>query len=424
MSEMKVLIVGSGGREHAICTVLKQSSDKSLSLFCAEGNAGIKAIAETIPIKADDIDRLVDFAQRSKIDLTFVGGETSLVAGIVDRFTEAGLRIVGPTSAAARLEGSKVFSKNFMRRNGIPTAGFEIAVSVEEAKRILKEKFQDRGSVIKADGLAAGKGVVVCGSLTEAVDAVESLESIAGQSACGQILIEERLSGREVSLLLFSDGKDYRLMPPVRDHKRLLEGDQGPNTGGMGTVCSDDLMDASMLTFLEDAVVRPTLEGAEREGFPFKGVLFIGLMITDDGPMVLEYNVRFGDPETQSLMMRLDTPLLDIFQAIDSETLGDLNVMWKGGASATVVLAAHGYPHSPRKGDVIHGLDSIEQSDNLKIFHAGTALRDDGSLITAGGRVLAVSALGVDLGDALERAYDSASKISFDGKQYRRDIGL
>jgi phosphoribosylamine--glycine ligase len=225
-------------------------------------------------------------------------------------------------------------------------------------------------------------------------------------------------------MLLFSDGKSFRLMPTVRDHKRLLDGDQGPNTGGMGTVCSDDLIDARTLSLLEETVVNPPLEGAEREGFPFKGVLFIGLMMTDKGPMVLEYNVRFGDPETQSLMMRLDTPLLDIFQAIDSETLGDSNVNWKSGASATVVLAAAGYPQAPRKGDVISGLESIVQSDDLRIFHAGTALRSDGSFITSGGRVLAVSVLGSNLGDALELAYASARKISFDGMQYRRDIGL
>ena len=424
MSEMKVFVIGSGGREHSICTALTRFHDHSISIFCAEGNAGISSIAQTVPIKADDIDGLIEYARENEIDLTFVGGETSLVAGVVDRFIEVGLRIVGPTAAAARLEGSKVFSKEFMRRNDIPTAGFEIANSVDEAKSILKENFSNRGSVIKADGLAAGKGVVVCGSLAEALEAVDSLESIAGQAACTQILIEERLTGEEVSLLLFSDGKSFRLMPTVRDHKRLLDGDQGPNTGGMGTVCSDDLIDARTLSLLEETVVKPTLEGAEHEGFPFKGVLFIGLMMTDKGPMVLEYNVRFGDPETQSLMMRLDTPLLDIFQAIDSETLGDLNVNWKRGASATVVLAAAGYPQAPQKGDVISGLASIVQSDDLRIFHAGTALRGDGSFITSGGRVLAVSALGSNLGDALERAYEAARRISFDGMQYRRDIGL
>ncbi len=420
---MKVLIIGSGGREHAICDALIRIGKLPIQVFCADGNAGISSIAKTVPVKSDDLDGLLDFARATGIDLTFVGGETALVSGIVDRFTHAGLRIVGPNSDAARLEGSKIFSKKFMVRHGIPTAHFEVASSVAEAKEILRHEFADGGSVIKADGLAGGKGVIVCGTLDEAFRAVETLESIAGKQACNQILIEERLEGREVSLLLFTDGKDFRLMPPVRDHKRLSDGDAGPNTGGMGTVCSDQLIDGSMIQLLEESVVKPTLAGASAEGFPFKGVLFIGLMMTPKGPMVLEYNVRFGDPETQSLMMRLETPLIDILRAIDGEALGELKVIWRKGASATVVLAAHGYPHSPRKGDSIDGLESVEQTSDLRVFHAGTGLDGQGDFVTTGGRVLGVSSFGSDLDEALARAYEAAGKIRFDGMQYRKDIG-
>lgn len=420
---MKILIIGTGGREHAICDALVSAGKGGIELYCADGNAGISSLAELVPFRADNIEGLVTFAKRTGIDLTFVGGETALVAGIVDRFVSEGLRIIGPTSEAARLEGSKVFSKQFMVRHGIPTAGFEVASSIEEAKALLNAKFQDRGSVIKADGLAAGKGVVVCRDIDEALSAVDGLSSIAGEEACNQILIEDRLVGREVSILLFSDGDSYRLMPPVRDHKRLGDGDQGPNTGGMGTVCSDDLMDAATMASIEESIIRPTLRGAREEGFPFKGVLFVGFMMTESGPMVLEYNVRFGDPETQSLMMRLDTPLLEIMTAIDAGTLGGLDVRWRAGASATVVLATEGYPYSPRKGDVIAGLEKIASNRDLKIFHAGTAFDANDNFVTSGGRVLGVSAFGVDLDDALVRAYDAVDRIHFDGMQFRKDIG-
>lgn len=420
---MKVLIIGSGGREHAICDALVSVGKGGLELYCAEGNAGISSLAKSVPLKPDEIEGLVAFAKETGIDFTFVGGETALVAGIVDKFVSEGLRIVGPTWAAARLEGSKVFSKQFMVRHGIPTAGFKVASSVEEAKAILNVEFEGRGSVIKADGLAAGKGVVVCRNIDEAISAVDGLASIAGEEACNQILIEERLVGREVSLLLFSDGDSYRLMPPVRDHKRLDDGDQGPNTGGMGTVCSDDLMDSSTIKYIEESIIEPTLHGAAKEGFPFKGILFVGLMIAESGPMVLEYNVRFGDPETQSLMMRLDTPLLEIFTAIDSGTLGDLDVRWRSGVSATVVLAAAGYPYSPRRGDLISGLEDIPHERDLKIFHAGTALDSNGDFVTHGGRVLGVSTFGTDLDEALARAYEAVDRIHFDGMQFRKDIG-
>lgn len=423
MHRPKVLVVGSGGREHAICDALA-ISDGSGQVFCADGNAGTAVTANNISIKPDDIDGLVDFAKSSEIDLTFVGGETALVSGIVDRFMDAGLKIVGPSSGAARLEGSKVFSKQFMLRHGIPTADFEVATSVAEAKDILHSKFSSKGSVIKADGLAAGKGVVVCSRLEDALVAVDELESIAGKSACDQILIEERLVGREVSLLLFSDGRDFKLMPPVRDHKRLLAGDEGPNTGGMGTVCSDSLIDDVTLGEITERIVRPSLSGARTEGFPFKGILFIGLMMTESGPKVLEYNVRFGDPETQSLMMRLETPLIEILKAIEAEALGALEVRWRKGASATVVLAAAGYPQAPRKGDLISGLEEIQQGPDLKIFHAGTAVDDSGAIVTSGGRVLGVASFGDDLESALSRAYAAVSQIHFDGMQFRNDIGV
>lgn len=420
---MKVLVIGSGGREHAICSALAGGARESLELFCADGNAGISSIAQLVQLKPDDVEGLLDFSLSTGVDLTFVGGESALVAGIVDRFTAEGLKIVGPSLAAARLEGSKVFSKQFMVRHGVPTAGFEVATSADEAKEILRSRFSNRGSVIKADGLAAGKGVVVCKNRDEGIHAVDQLKSIAGEKACRQILIEERLEGREVSLLLFSDGNEFRLMPPVRDHKRLGDGDSGPNTGGMGTVCSDSLIDEVTLDELKRTVVIPTLKGAMKEGFPFKGILFIGLMITENGPMVLEYNVRFGDPETQSLMMRLETPILDIFEAIEGSRLGALDVRWRSGASATVVLAAHGYPYSPRKGDEIHGLEEIVEDGSLRIFHAGTSPDGKGGVVTSGGRVLCVSALGADVHEALDRAYKAIESIHFDGMQFRKDIG-
>jgi phosphoribosylamine---glycine ligase len=414
---MKILIVGSGGREHAIAWKFKQSKVEN-ELFCANGNAGIAEIANCVNIKADEIIELADFAEAENIDLTFVGGEISLALGIVDEFEERGLQIVGASRKAARLEASKAFSKDFMFRYNIPTAKYKVAKSTSEAKQFLSEF--DESTVIKADGLAAGKGVVVCENKLQAINAIDELESLVGTEAMSQIVLEERLIGREVSLLLFADGKNFALMPPVRDHKRIGEGDTGTNTGGMGTVCDDSLLSAEQTEIIINEIVKPTLKGCEIEGFPFCGILFIGLMLTENGIKVLEYNVRFGDPETQSIMLRLDTDLFEICKAMLSQSLDKIKIAWKKGSSACVILAAENYPNKPKIGDIISGLKNVE---NATIFHSGTAKDESGNFITNGGRVLGVTATADNVSEALNLAYKAVDEISWDGMQFRADIG-
>lgn len=426
---MNILVVGSGGREHAICSAFARSSRVS-KIYAANGNAGIGQVAECVTIKPEEIEKLADFAASKSIDLTFVGGETALALGITDEFERRGLRIIGPTKAAAELEASKAFSKDFMSRHGVPTAVYRNANSADEAVSILNAgTFGDEGTpvVVKADGLAAGKGVVVATNRQEAIDAIGELKSIAGEDAASRIVLEECLIGREVSLIMFADGEDFALMPPTRDHKRIGEGDTGPNTGGMGTITDTSLLMPEQTETVIETIIKPTLKGCREEGFPFRGILFLGLMMTADGPKLLEYNVRFGDPETQSILVRLETELLDICEAMLDCTLGQLDIEWKPGNSATVVLAAEGYPYNPRKGDVIHGLDDVS---GATVFHAGTALSEPGAIatgrtsyLTAGGRVLGITATGDTLDDALSTCYRELSKISFDGMQYRRDIG-
>jgi phosphoribosylamine--glycine ligase len=422
---MNILVIGSGGREHAICNAFAKSS-KTSKLYCAPGNAGIARIAQCVSIAADDINGLRDLAISNSIDLTFVGGESSLALGIVDEFESRGLRIVGPSKAAAQLESSKSFAKDFMARHGVPTAKYVVAHSPGFA--VLELESGDFGDptkpvVVKADGLAAGKGVVVAANRAEAVNAINEMPSIAGTSAADKIILEECLSGREVSLLMFCDGEHFALMPPTRDHKRIGEGDTGPNTGGMGTVTDASLLSDEQIHEIVETIVKPTLHGCVREEFPFRGVLFIGLMMTANGPKVLEYNVRFGDPETQSILVRLETDLVDICEAIIAGSLDKLDIKWRPGSSATVVLAAEGYPQSPRKGDVIAGLETASKLPDVTIFHAGTASDASGNFTTAGGRVLGVTAVGDDLSNVLSKAYSAAVKISWNGMQYRRDIG-
>jgi phosphoribosylamine---glycine ligase len=414
---MKILIVGSGGREHAIAWKFNQSQVNH-QLFCANGNAGIAEIANCINIKPHEIKELADFAEAEKIDLTFVGGEVSLALGIVDEFEKRGLRIVGASKKAAQLEASKVFSKDFMFRHNIPTAKYKVAKSTVEAKQFLHEF--DESVVIKADGLAAGKGVVVCENKLDAINAIDELETLVGSAAMSQIVLEERLIGREVSLLLFADRQNFALMPPVRDHKRIGEGDTGANTGGMGTVCDDSLLSAELTEIIINEIVKPTLKGCEIEGFPFSGILFIGLMLTANGIKVLEYNVRFGDPETQSIMLRLETDLVEICNAMLTQTLDKLEIVWKKGSSACVILAAESYPHKPKLGDKISGLEKVK---NATIFHGGTAKDENGNFITNGGRVLGVTATAENLTEALNLAYKSVEEISWNGMQFRRDIG-
>ena len=422
---MRILVVGSGGREHAIVNAFSKS-DVVEKIFCANGNAGIAKIAECIDIKPDDIARLTKFAVENSIDLTFVGGETSLALGIVDEFEKLGMRIVGVSKAAARLESSKAFAKDLMQRHHIPTAKYRNANSIDEAIDFLTSgEFGDADSpvVVKADGLAAGKGVVVAKDRAEAIDAINDMSELVGSEAASSIVLEECLFGKEVSLILFTDGKDFALMPPTRDHKRIGEGDTGPNTGGMGTFTDDALLSDADRDMIIETIIKPTIEGCSADGFPIRGILFLGLMLTADGIRVLEYNVRFGDPETQSILVRLKTDLVDICNAIIDGNLGELNIEWRKGNSATVVLAAEGYPSNPRKGDEIKGFENAAAMPDISIFHAGTSEDETGKLITSGGRVLGVTAIANDLNSALEKAYATVHKISWSRMQFRRDIG-
>ena len=422
---MKILVIGSGGREHALCHAFVSSSRVS-KLYCAPGNAGISAIAECVPIKPEDIGGLAEFAARESIDLTFVGGEAPLALGIADEFENRGLRIIGASKGAARLEASKAFAKDFMSRHGIPTAKFRTAFSPDEAIELLEAgHFGSEASpvVVKADGLAAGKGVVVAQNRDEAIAACRDLETLVGHDAAEKILLEEFLEGKEVSLIMFADGKNFSLMPPVRDHKRIGEGETGPNTGGMGTFTDSGLLTPAQVQQVITEMIEPTLRGSAEEGFPFRGILFLGLMLTEQGPKLLEYNVRFGDPETQAIMVRLESDLVDICEAMLNRNLAGIPIKWREGNSACVVLAAEGYPQKPRTGARIGGLDEGARIADVTIFHAGTAHDESGEYVTSGGRVLGVTAVGSELSAALDTAYEAVSKISWDGMQYRRDIG-
>lgn len=425
---MKLLVIGSGGREHAILWALKRTSSVALELFCAPGNGGISELAECVAIPPADHPSLIEFAQQCGIDLTVVGPEGPLAEGIVDAFEAEGLKIIGPSRAASRLESSKSFAKDFMRRHAIPTAEYSVANSPDEALEVLRSgKFGPPQSpvVIKADGLAAGKGVVVATSRAVAETAVRDLASgnLVASEAARHIVIEEALEGSEVSILLFADGRDYALMPPARDHKRIGENDTGANTGGMGAITDPSVLDKETLSLIVREVVEPTLKGAADEGFPFRGILFVGLMLTADGPKVLEYNVRFGDPETQAILVRLKSDLSVIFNAMIEGTLGSVNVEWTSQSSACVVLASAGYPGSYKTGVTIEGLEQFGIDSDLQVFHAGTAKSESGNLVTTGGRVLGITAAALTLEQALANCYQAISKIGWEGMQFRRDIG-
>lgn len=424
---MKILVLGSGGREHAIVWALKKTASDASTIFCAPGNPGISQIAKILPFSLEDESEIVRFAESEQIDLTFVGPEAPLAAGIVDKFQASRLPIVGPTRSAARLESSKVFAKNFMARYEIPTASFRVAESPSEALAILRqgEVSSHTGRVVlKADGLAAGKGVIIADSLPEAEAAVTELmvTGVAGKEAGSRLVIEEPLTGQEASLLLFADGRDYAVMPAARDHKRIGENDKGPNTGGMGSVTDDSILSPQLLQQVVREIVEPTLEGAGVDGSEFKGVLFLGLMLTPDGPKLLEYNVRFGDPETQAILVRLRTDLVEIFEAMYRGSLGRLKVEWSQGSSACVVLANRGYPGKYEKGAAIQGLSTL-QGDPVTVFHAGTSEGADGQILATGGRVLGVTSAGEDLPQALDQCYAAIQKIHWPGMQFRRDIG-
>lgn len=423
---IRILIIGSGGREHAIAWSLQRTASHPIEIFCAPGNAGIAQTTRVLNVSPNDQAILANVVEAEKIDLTFVGPEAPLAAGIVDFFVAKGLRVVGPSAAAARLEGSKVFAKDFMARHGIPTADYRAMESPEEALKSLRSGefgFKDEPVVIKADGLAAGKGVVVAPNRSEAEQAVEDLmvRHVAGREAAERVVIEKALSGKEASLLVFADGRDYVVMPAARDHKRIGENDTGPNTGGMGTITDSSVLERSVEEQVVREIVEPTLLGAATEGFAFKGVLFLGLMLTTDGPRLLEYNVRFGDPETQAILVRLKTDLLSVFEAIHSQTLSDLRVSWAEGASACVVAANKGYPGKYETGGVIEGLKEV--AEGVQVFHAGTGTDVEGRFIATGGRVLGVTAAAENLSTALGLCYESLGRIHWPGMQYRRDIG-
>ena len=426
---MKILVIGSGGREHALLWALRKNTDRTLKLYCAPGNAGIAQVAECVAVSATDLSSLAKFATEEAIDLTIVGGEAPLAAGIADLFEERKLLIAGARTEAARLESSKAFAKDFMARHKIPTARYRVCESATDARAVLESgEFggADSPVVVKADGLAAGKGVVVARSRAEAIGAIEEmmLKGAVGAEAARRVVIEEALQGREASLLLFADGREYSLMPAARDHKRVGENDTGPNTGGMGAITDESVLDDETLSRAVKEVVEPTLEGARAEGFPYRGVLFIGLMLTSDGPRVLEYNVRFGDPEAQAILVRLQTDLVAIFETIArGDGLNSLNLQWANEASACVVLAARGYPAKPLTGAQIKGLELASQTHGVEIFHSGTSRTPEGEWLTAGGRVLGVTATATSLDEALRRSYGAIGKISWDGMHYRRDIG-
>lgn len=416
---MNVLVIGSGGREHALCWKIKQSH-KVKRLYGAPGNGGIAQIAECVDISVDDVELLLQFALRKKIDLTIVGPEAALVAGVVDAFASKGLKIFGPSKAASQLEGSKVFAKEFMHRRNIPTAVYKIFDAPAAALAFL-EKAQFP-LVVKADGIAAGKGVTVCANPKEAKTAIDEImvQKIFG-AAGNRIVIEECLQGAEVSVLAVCDGKHFLVLPTAQDHKRIFDDDLGPNTGGMGAFSPSPLVTVEVLDQIITRIIEPTIRGMYQEGNPFKGVLFAGLMLTADGPKALEFNVRFGDPETQCILPRLDGDIVDVFLAACDGRLHEIKVKWDERACVCVVIASGGYPGKYQSGFAIGGLDEIKDEDTI-VFHAGTK-NDGGTLVTNGGRVLGVSSLGRSLEAAAAKAYNAVSKLSFDHMFFRRDIG-
>lgn len=425
---MKILVVGSGGREHALCWSLAKTSDPQHTIFCAPGNDGIARIARPVAIGATDIKELARFAEDERIDLTIVGGEASLAAGLADEFAARGLAVAGPNAKAAQLESSKAFAKDFMARHRIPTARYRVAEGADEAREILRGGEFGGGDapvVVKADGLAAGKGVVVARDRAEAEGAISELmgQGRAGVEATRRVVIEEALAGREASLLFWTDGRDYLLMPPARDHKRVGENDTGANTGGMGAITSPDVLDAATRARCVREIVEPTLAGLAADRLDFRGIVFAGLMLTAEGARVLEYNVRFGDPEAQAILVRLQSDLAAIFDAVARGRLAEARAEWSDDSSACVVLASRGYPERPETGDSIRGLDSPPADSRVKVFHAGTKRDADGTWRTAGGRVLGVTSTAATLGEALALCYDTTSRIGWDGMHYRRDIG-
>ncbi len=416
---MKVLVVGGGGREHALAWKLSLSPRVD-AVFCAPGNAGTAEVARNVPIASDDIPGLLAFAQREGIGLTVVGPEAPLTAGIVDEFARAGLRAFGPSKAAAEMEGSKAFAKGFMARHGIPTAPYGVFTDPAAARAFVT---QEGGPlVVKADGLAAGKGVLICPDTAAALSAVdEVLVTRAFGEAGAQLVVERFLTGEEASFLAFCDGRTVLPLASCQDHKRVGDGDTGPNTGGMGAYSPAPVVTAEVQRKVMERVMLPAVRGLAEEGRPYVGVLYAGLMIEEGEPQVLEFNARFGDPETQPLLMRMDADLLEVMEACIAGSLDRVSLAWADDAAVCVVMAAGGYPGSYRKGDPIAGLDRAGKVPGVQVFHAGTTEKA-GAVVTAGGRVLGVTARGKDVREAVDRAYAACGLISWEGAHYRGDI--
>ena len=422
MEKKDILVVGGGGREHAIVRKLRESP-RCGRLYCTPGNGGISREAECFDVAATDVPGVVALAKKLGVDLVFVAPDDPLVAGMVDALEEAGIAAFGPRAAAAALEGSKVFAKDLMKKYGIPTAGYEVFDRPEEALAYIRK--QNRyPAVIKADGLALGKGVILADTLEEARQAIKEImeDKVFGESG-SRVVVEEFLTGPEVSVLAFTDGRAVRPMVSVKDHKRAFDGDMGPNTGGMGTVSPNPHYTQEYADFCMEHIFQPTVDAMRAEGRLFKGCLFFGLMLTPDGPRVIEYNCRFGDPETQVVLPQLETDLLDILDAVREERLAELDIRWKEGACACVVMASGGYPASYKKGLPISGLDKDGQREDVyAVYHAGTRL-DNGRFLTNGGRVLGITASAQTVPDALEKAYAAVEHIDFENAHFRKDIG-
>jgi len=419
---MKVLIVGSGGREHAIAWKVAQSK-KVDKIYCAPGNAGISEVAECVPIGAMEFDKLVAFAKEKEIDLTVIGMDDPLVGGIVDVFEKEGLRVFGPRKNAAILEGSKAFSKDLMKKYNIPTAAYETFTDPEKALEYLETAKMP--IVLKADGLALGKGVLICQTLEEAKEGVKTLMMDKKFGSAGdEIVIEEFMTGREVSVLSFVDGNIVKIMSSAQDHKRAKDGDQGLNTGGMGNFSPSPFYTKEVDEFCKKYIYQPTVDAMKAEGRPFKGVIFFGLMLTPDGPKVLEYNARFGDPEAQVVLPRLENDIVDVFEACIDGTLDQVDLKFDNDrATVCVILASDGYPVEYKKGFPIEGLEKFKGKDDYYVFHSGTKFNDKGQIVTNGGRVLGVTATGKDLKEARKKAYEATEWISFENKYMRHDIG-
>lgn len=418
---MKILMIGSGGREHALIKKLLESP-KVEKIYCAPGNGGIACDAENVNISAMDIEGVVNFSKENKIDLVFVAPDDPLAAGMVDALEAEGIRAFGPKKAAAEIEASKVFSKNLMKKYGIPTADYQVFDNSKDAIDYVVNNNM-APVVVKADGLALGKGVLICQTVEDAKAAIHSImdDKKFGESG-SRVVIEEFLTGPEVSVLSFTDGKCVKPMVSSKDHKRALDGDKGLNTGGMGTISPNPYYTDEMAEICRKTIFEPTIEAMNKEGRTFKGCLYFGLMLTPKGPKVIEYNARFGDPETQVVLPRLETDLVDICEAVIDGTLGDLDIKWKKGAAACVVMASGGYPESYKKGIEMSGLDEKGGVEGAIVYHAGTKL-ENGKFYTNGGRVLGVTAVDDTLEGALKKAYDVVEKISFEGAHYRKDIG-